>query len=75
MASLRRIPEPMGQILVDGHNVKEFSLSRYRSNISVISQDPVLFSGSFRFNLDPANEFEDTEIWNALEDVQLRSLW
>ena len=69
-----RMPEPGGQILIDGHNIQQLSLPSYRSKISVIPQDLVLFSGPLRFNLDPGNEFEDAQIWNALEAVQLKSL-
>lgn len=69
-----RMPEPGGQILIDDQNIQELTLPIYRSRISVIPQDPVLFSGPLRLNLDPGIEFEDAEIWNALEAVQLKSL-
>lgn len=51
--------------------LKDVSLSRARSAISVIPQDPVLFSGSFRSNLDPFDAYTDDEIWISLEKVQL----
>ena len=73
MASLARMPELGGQIVIDGQNIQQLSLPSYRSKISIIPQDPVLFSGPLRFNLDPGNEFEDAQIWNALEAVQLKS--
>lgn len=69
-----RMPEPHGQILIDGQNTQQLSLQSYRSKISVIPQDPVLFSGPLRLNLDPETQFEDAQIWNALEAVQLKSL-
>lgn len=69
-----RMPEPGGQILIDDQNIQDLTLPIYRSRISVIPQDPVLFSGPLRLNLDPGIEFEDAQIWNALEAVQLKSL-
>lgn len=74
VASLMRMPEPYGQILIDSQNTQQLSLQSYRSKISVIPQDPVLFSGPLRLNLDPETQFEDAQIWNALEAVQLKSL-
>ena len=69
-----RMPEPTGQILIDGQNIQQLSLPSYRSKISVIPQDPVLFSGPLRFNLDPGSEFQDAQIWDALEAVRLKPL-
>ena len=69
-----RMPEPGGQIIIDGQDIQDLSLPIYRSRISVIPQDPVLFSCPLRLNLDPGTEFEDVQIWNALEAVQLKSL-
>lgn len=74
VAAVMRMPEPTGQILIDGQNIQQLSLPSYRSKISVIPQDPVLFSGPLRFNLDPGSKFQDAQIWNALEAVQLKSL-
>ncbi|XP_078376964.1 ATP-binding cassette sub-family C member 4-like [Oculina patagonica] len=74
VATLMRMPEPGGQILIDDQNIQELTLPIYRTRISVIPQDPVLFSGPLRLNLDPGIEFEDAQIWNALEAVQLKSL-
>lgn len=69
-----RMPEPSGQILIDEQNIQDLTLPLYRLKISVIPQDPVLFSGPLRLNLDPGSEFEDVQIWNALEAVHLKSL-
>jgi len=43
-----------------------------RSKISIIPQEPVLFSGSLRKNLDPFDEYTDADLWNALEEVELK---
>eukprot|EP01084_Bolivina_argentea_P237178 398693_1 len=42
-----------------------------RSNLAIIPQEPTLFSGTLRFNLDPFNNYNDNEIWDALKCVQL----
>ena len=42
--------------------------------MAVITQDPVLFSGSLRKNLDPVSLYQDVDLWRALEDVQLKTL-
>jgi ABC-type lipopolysaccharide export system ATPase subunit len=43
-----------------------------RRSISIIPQEPVLFSGTVRYNLDPFGEFDDDQIWATLEDVEMR---
>lgn len=43
-----------------------------RSKISIIPQEPVLFSGSMRYNLDPFDEYSDEKLWSALEEVKLK---
>lgn len=43
-----------------------------RSSIGIIPQDPVLFSGTFRFNLDPLSTYTDDEIWQALDRAKMK---
>jgi len=63
-----------GEILIDGANIARVPLHRLRSSLSIIPQDPVLFSGTVRFNLDPRNTVDDDEIWNVLKIAQLQQL-
>lgn len=63
-----------GEIFLDNVNIlTDTSLNLSRSVISIIPQDPTLFSGSFRSNLDPFDKFSDDDLWNSLEKVQLSS--
>lgn len=61
-----------GKILIDGIDTGRIPLALLRSQISIVPQDPIFFSETLRKNLDPANQFEDLEIWKALEDVELK---
>ena len=62
-----------GFIAVDGCDIAKIPLATLRSRLTIIPQDPVLFSGTVRSNLDPFGEFRDQEIWQALRDVHLHS--
>ncbi|CAM4621368.1 unnamed protein product [Leuciscus chuanchicus] len=61
-----------GKIYIDGINIAEIGLHDLRSRITIIPQDPVLFSGSLRMNLDPFDAYSDEEVWNALELAHLK---
>ena len=76
VAALLRMPEAEGQICIDNIPTSSIHLqgSRSRKCISVLSQSPVLFSGSIRKNLDPLDKHRDDELWNVLEEVNLKSL-
>ena len=52
----------------------DVNLQASRRSMAVITQDPVLFSGSLRRNLDPFSLYEDHDLWSALEDVQLKAM-
>ncbi|KAF9586459.1 hypothetical protein BGW38_004536 [Lunasporangiospora selenospora] len=71
--SLFRIIEAVkGQIFVDGIDISTLGLFDVRSRFSIIPQDPVLFAGTIRFNLDPLGTKSDLELWQALEDSYLK---
>uniref|UniRef100_A0AAZ3SST1 Multidrug resistance-associated protein 1 n=1 Tax=Oncorhynchus tshawytscha TaxID=74940 RepID=A0AAZ3SST1_ONCTS len=62
-----------GEIHIDGVNIATLGLHELRSRITIIPQDPVLFSGSLRMNLDPFDGYSDEEVWRALELSHLKS--
>ncbi|XP_068632708.1 multidrug resistance-associated protein 1 isoform X2 [Battus philenor] len=71
---LFRIVEAMsGKILIDGIDISTIGLHQLRSRITIIPQDPVLFSGTLRMNLDPFDVYTDEEIWRSLEHAHLKN--
>lgn len=75
MVSLLRIVElDSGKVSIDGFDIRTIGLTKLRSNIAVIPQDPVLFSGTIRTNLDPFDEHSNADIFDALTRVGLYSV-
>ena len=70
ITALFRLTEPEGRVIIDGIDTKSIGLHELRSKISIIPQDPVLFSGTMRKNLDPFNEYQEEKLWAALESVE-----
>ncbi|XP_027391375.1 LOW QUALITY PROTEIN: multidrug resistance-associated protein 4-like [Bos indicus x Bos taurus] len=67
-----RLSEPEGLLWVDQCRIELAGLHNLRKKMSIILQEPVLFMGTMKKNLDPFNEHTDKELWNALEEVQLK---
>lgn len=61
-----------GIINIDGVNISEIGLHNLRSMLTIIPQDPVLFSGTLRMNLDPFDKYSEDELWKALELSNLK---
>ncbi|KAG5204281.1 hypothetical protein JEQ12_002257 [Ovis aries] len=66
------LSEPEGGVWIDGIRITRIGLHDLRKKMSVALQEPVLFTGTMRKNLDPYNEYLEEELWNVLEEVQLK---
>nr|QAA95907.1 ATP-binding cassette sub-family C member 2 [Diaphorina citri] len=73
VALFRLVELSSGQIKIDDFDIASVELETLRSRLSVIPQDPVLFNGTIRYNLDPFGRCHDTELWDALEKSHLKS--
>ena len=73
LALFRIIESASGSIYIDGENIGLMGLAALRSRLTIIPQDPVLFSGSLRMNLDPFDNHTDDQIWTALEHAHLKA--
>jgi len=71
ISCLFRLAEPKGSIWMDSHDITKLGLTDIRKKISIIPQEPVLFTGTLRYNLDPLDEYADDHLWQSLESVHL----
>lgn len=72
LALLRMIPIT-GIVRIDGVDTQKINLDSLRSHVTIIPQDPILLTGTLRFNLDPFDERDDIELWDAMESSGLSS--
>lgn len=69
IGALFRFAQTEGNIIIDGIEIHSLGIHDLRSKISIIPQNPFLFSGTLRTNLDPFKENPDHVLWNALAEV------
>jgi ABC-type multidrug transport system fused ATPase/permease subunit len=67
----RMVEADAGSILVDGVDIASVSLVKLRQGMQVIPQEPVLFSGTIRSNMDPFDQHTDVDIWRCLTTVHM----
>nr|CAD7197499.1 unnamed protein product [Timema douglasi] len=72
ISALFRLANTEGSIIIDNIDTAIIGLHDLRAKISIIPQEPVLFSGTLRNNLDPFEEYPDSVLWNSLEEVELK---
>lgn len=74
ISALFRMAKLDGAIYIDNIDTKKIGLHNLRNKISIMPQEPVLFSATLRDNLDPFHKFHDADLWNILEEVKLKDM-
>lgn len=69
IGGLFRLALSHGSVIIDDIEIHDLGLHELRSRLSIIPQEPVLFSGTIRKNLDPFDEYSDDALWDALDEV------
>ena len=72
IAAIFRLANVQGTIRIDGVDTGKLGLHELRKHLSIIPQDPVLFSGTLRTNIDPFGMYPDYLLWRVLDDVELK---
>jgi ABC-type multidrug transport system fused ATPase/permease subunit len=73
LAMFRLLEAREGRIVIDDVDIATIGLKQLRSRLGIIPQDPVLFVGSLRYNLDPFDQCTDAQLWAVLECVQMQA--
>ncbi|CAG9783009.1 unnamed protein product [Diatraea saccharalis] len=73
ISALFRLAPIEGHVYIDDVETGSIALKELRSKIAIIPQEPVLFSASLRYNMDPFDKYTDADIWKALEQVELKN--
>jgi ABC-type multidrug transport system fused ATPase/permease subunit len=68
----RMLDYTYGGIFIDGININDIGIHDLRHKLTIIPQDPIIFSGTIRMNLDPFDQYTDDQIWTALESVNIK---
>ncbi|KAJ6222676.1 hypothetical protein RDWZM_001221 [Blomia tropicalis] len=74
ISTLFRMCPPTGKIIIDGIDTSSISLTALRNKLSIIPQEPIIFAGPVRRNIDPFNEHTDKRLWQVLDEVRLKNV-